>query len=252
MNNIRYDLLPIEGIKEVCKVFTEKLNNHQENEWRKGLKWSEVLNSLKKHLTEFELGNDYTETGELRIASVAAQALILAEFTKIYSQGDNRQLSTIARPRVSLDVDDVVISFVPEFEKKFNIKLTPYWKGTYQMNDLLNQVKDDKEFWINLPVLHHPGFEPTCYITSRSIPTEWTMECLERNNCPCAPVYSVPFNESKIELLKKNNIDIHIDDKVDNYKDCIDNGIFCYLMDAPHNRYLQVGHRRIYNLDLNI
>ena len=41
--------------------------------------------------------------------------------------------------------------------------------------------------------------------------------------------------------------------KADNYKDAIENGIFCYLMDAPHNRYLfDIGHRRIYNLNLNI
>lgn len=41
--------------------------------------------------------------------------------------------------------------------------------------------------------------------------------------------------------------------KVANYLDATSNGIFCYLMDAPHNRYLKnIGHRRIYDLNLQI
>ena len=40
--------------------------------------------------------------------------------------------------------------------------------------------------------------------------------------------------------------------KYENYKEATDAGIFCYLMDAPHNQYYQVGHRRIYNLDIPI
>ena len=40
----------------------------EENQWKKGMKWTEVLSSLKKHLNEFEMGNDYTEEGLLNIA----------------------------------------------------------------------------------------------------------------------------------------------------------------------------------------
>jgi hypothetical protein len=43
-----------------------------------------------------------------------------------------------------------------------------------------------------------------------------------------------------------------IDDKYDNYKEITNAGIFCYLMDAPHNQYYQVGHRRIYDLKIPI
>ena len=69
---------------------------------------------------------------------------------------------------------------------------------------------------------------------------------------PCAPVYCVPWNESKIDLLKEHDVSILIDDKWENYKDAIDSGIFCYLMDAPHNKYYNVGHRRVYDLNLNL
>lgn len=252
-NKIRYDLIPQEALFEVCKVFTQKLDKYQENAWKKGIKWSNILNNLKRHLSQFESGIDYTDEGNLQLAEVAMNALILCEYYKIYPHGDDRILNSISRPRIALDIDDVCLDFIPSFEAKIGVKLNNYWAGSYKMQEYLNNVKDDKEFWTSLPTLHLPTFEPYCYITSRSIPIEWTKENLERNGFPCAPVYSVPWNESKVPLLKEHAIDIFIDDKADNYKDAIENGIFCYLMDAPHNRYLSdIGHRRIYNLNLNI
>ena len=168
---MRYDLIPVRGLNEVNKVMTSKLEDHTANEWMNGLKWTEVLSNLKKHLTAFEMGTDYDTAGNLSIAQVAADALILAEYFSINPAGDDR---------------------------------------------------------IFLPIN------------------------LERNGFPCAPVYCVPWNESKVELLKKHNVSILIDDKFSNYKDATENGVFCYLMDAPHNKYYSVGHRRIYDLNLSL
>ena len=51
--------------------------------------------------------------------------------------------------------------------------------------------------------------------------------------------------------MKEHNVSVLIDDKPDNYKDAVNNGIFCYLMDSPHNKWFKVPeHRRITNLDL--
>jgi hypothetical protein len=249
---IRYDLIPQHGLEEVCKVFTEKLNTYDLNQWRQGLPWSEVLSSLKKHLIEFEKGNDFDENGNQHIASVAMQALILSEYFSIYPQGDNRVLGMVDKPIISLDIDDVCVDFVPQLERRFNVKLNPYWKGNYDISKMLEELKGDKEFWTNLPAKHIPSFEPDYYITSRSIPDEWTMENLQKMGFPCAPVYSIPWNTSKVETLKKLGVTIHIDDKWLNYKEATDAGIFCYLMDAPHNKHYNVGHRRIYDLNLNI
>ena len=52
----------------------------------------------------------------------------------------------------------------------------------------------------------------------------------------------------KIDVLKEHNIDIHVDDKIQNYRDAVREGIFCYLVTAPHNTYLDVGTRRIESL----
>ena len=252
MEKLRYDLIPARGIEEVNKVLTSKLEKYNENEWKKGLPWTEVLSNLKRHLNQFELGNDYTNEGLLQMAEVAMNALILCEYHHIYPQGDNRIIGMVDKPVISLDIDDVCLEFVGQLEKRFNVKLNPYWKGNYDISKMLDELKDDKEFWTSLPAKHIPSFEPDYYITSRSIPDEWTMENLQKMGFPCAPVYSIPWNTSKVETLKKLGVTVHIDDKWLNYKEATDAGIFCYLMDAPHNKHYNVGHRRIYNLDLDL
>ena len=251
--SVRHDLIPVNGLLEVDKVLTSKLADHSINEWRKGLNWSDALSILKKHLYEFESGNDFDEQGLLHIAHVASQALLIAEMYSCYPQGDDRVIGVSNRPIIALDIDDVCLDFIGSFEKKTGIKLNEYWNGSYQIREKLEELSSDKEFWTNLPTKHLPTFEPDMYITSRSIPVEWTKENLEKNGFPCAPVYCVPWNESKIDLMKEHNVSILIDDKVANYMDAVNNGIFCYLMDAPHNRYLKnIGHRRIYDLNLNL
>ena len=252
MSNVRYDLIPVQGITEVSKVLTEKLKKHEVNEWKYGISWTEVLSSLKIHLTEFELGNDYTEEGLLHMAEVASDALILCEYYSIYPQGDNRIIAPINKPIVGCDLDDVIFDFTGSYEKRFNTKLSNYWNGDYNMSKNLEQLKDEKEFWVNMPVKNRPSFEVDYYITARSIPVEWTKEAIQKNNLPKAPVYSLPWNVSKIDTLKELGVDIMIDDKYSTFKECKENGIFCYLMNSDTNQHYNVGHHRIYDLNLKI
>lgn len=252
INNVRYDLVPPIGLREIHKAFTQKLKKYGKNQWKYGLSWTEVLSSLKKHLNKFECGEDYTEDGLLNIADVAMNALILAEFYFTYPQGDDRILAPVNKPIVALDLDDTVFDFLNSYEKRFNTKVSDFWSGDYNMSNNLKILQNDKDFWINLPVKNVPTFEVDYYITARSIPDEWTEESIQRNNLPKAPVLSVPWNESKIDLLKKLGVKIFIDDKFNTFKECLDAGIFCYLMDAPHNRHYNVGHHRITDLNLKI
>ena len=252
MSNIRYYLIPVQGITEVSKVLTEKLNRHEVNEWKYGISWTRVLSSLKKHLTAFELGEDYTEEKLLNIAEVAANALILCEYYSIYPQGDDRIIAPVNKPIIGCDLDDVIFDFTGSYEKRFNTKLSDYWNGDYDMKANLEQLKKEKDFWVNMPVKNRPSFEIDYYITARSIPVEWTMEAIQRNNLPKAPVYSLPWNVSKIDTLKELGVEIMIDDKHATFKECKENGIFCYLMDTAANRHYNVGHHRIYDLNLRI
>lgn len=246
---IRYDLIPAHGLLEVSKVLTSKLDKYEKNQWKYGLPWMEVVSSMKKHLTEFELGHDFTEEGLLHMAEVANQALIICEYYNIYPQGDDRIIAPVNKPVIGLDLDGVIFDFNKAYEERFQTKLVPYWNGNYQMNEHLKELENEKEFWLNLEVLNRPSFEVDHYITSRSIPKEWIEESLQKNNLPCAPVHVVPWNTSKLELLKELKIEIFVDDKYANFREATDNGIFCYLMDASHNQHYNVGHRRIYNLN---
>lgn len=247
---MRYDLVPATGLKEVHKVLDAKLKKYDKDAWRVGISWRDLLSNLKEHLEAFELGEDYDEDGNLNIAHVASQALLLAASYKECPWMDDRIMAATKVPRISLDLDDVCLDFLGEYEKRYGA-VAGYWQGDYKMLEHLEELKDDKDFWVNLPLLHKPSFEPFCYITSRSIPNEWTMECIQKNGLPCAPVYSVPWNESKVDLLKKLKIDIHVDDKVANYLEATQAGVYCYLMSHAHNEWFTVPvHRRIKDLNL--
>ncbi len=249
---VRYDLTPPNGLQEVCKILTSKLDKYQENQWKKGMSWSEVLSNLKRHLNEFELGNDFTAEGLLHIGEVAMNALILTDFYKSFPQGDDRCVAPIVKPIIACDLDDTILSFRESYEEKFNVRLSDYWNGDYNMSDNLKQLQKDKDFWVNLPVKNYPTFDIDYYITARSIADEWTQECIQKHNLPKAKIISVPWNESKIDILKSLRVDIMIDDKLETFKECKANGIFCYLMDSPSNKYANVGHHRIFDLNLNL
>lgn len=244
MEKIRYDLVPQQGLVEVNKVLTKKLEEHRINEWRHGLLWSDAISVLKRHLSEFELGHDYDENGLLHIASVASQALLIAEMYSCYPQGDDRVIHT-NNPVVCCDLDDVVFAFTESYEKRFNVKLSDYWNGDYNMRENLELLRNEKEFWTNMPIKTSVPFEVDYYVTARSIPIEWTQEAIQKNNLPKAPIISLPWNVSKIKTLKELGATIMIDDKFSTFKECKENGIFCYLVTTAANQHYDVGHHRI-------
>ena len=118
MEKLRYDLVPPRGIEEVHKVFNQKLENYSVHEWKKGMSWTQVLANLKRHLHQFELGNDYTDEGLLQMSEVAMNALILCDYYHSYPQGDDRILGMVDKPIVSLDIDDVCLDFQTHFQNQ--------------------------------------------------------------------------------------------------------------------------------------
>lgn len=249
---IRYDLIPVRGLNEVNKVFTSKLEKHEVDAWKYGLSWTDVLSKLKQALTEFELGHDYDKNGNLNIATVAMQSLILAEFYSTFPQGDDRKIAPLNKPIVCVDLDDCIFDFIGAYESRFGVKTSDYWNGDYNMGENLKTLQQDKDFWVNMPVKNIPSFEVDYYVTARSIPVEWTQEAIQKNNLPKAKIYSLPWNVSKIDTLKQLDTDVMIDDKYETYKECLNAGIFCYLMNSPTNKHYDVGHHRIYDLNLSL
>lgn len=249
---LRYDLVPTFSQQEYVRVLTKGAEKYAPHNWKKGMAWSKVIASLKRHLAALESGEDYDlETNLLHTAHIMCNAAFLTEYYKIYPQGDDRQHKYLNMPKIGLDIDEILADWVGHWTRHHGQEVPETWNFDRDIAAKFELLKDDKDFWLSIPVktaakdIH---FEPHCYITSRSIPVEWTQEWLDKNGFPTMPVYSVPHGVSKVEVALKSGIDIFVDDRFDNFVELNKAGICCYLFDSPHNRRYSVGHKRIYSL----
>lgn len=255
LGKIQYSLIPDFAHREVAKVFTYGANKYERHNWRKGFKWSRLMDAFERHYNDFKIGIDFDgESNMYHLAHGIANLQMLMEMYKLHPELDDRPKNYKLNRKIVLDVDDVVADFNGAYKKKFGVKRLNYWDGSYDLGDNLTKMIEDgsaEEFYINLPVKHRPNFIPHAYVSSRSVPVEWTMKFLEKNGLPCRPVHHVPFNASKVEALKSIGADILIDDKWDNFLDAENAGITAFLMDAEHNQHYNVGYRRVFDLDIN-
>lgn len=248
----RYDLIPAFAQEQYAKVLTRGAEKYAERNWELGMKWSKVIASLERHLQAIKRGEDFDiETGLLHSAHVMCNAAFLTEYYKIFPQGDDRPHQYLRTSKIGLDIDEVLADWVGHWTRYHGQEVPETWNFDRSIGEKFRKLKDDKEFWLSIPVKTNPSdihFEPHCYITSRSIPKEWTEEWLDKNGFPTMPVYSVGINQSKVEVAKESGIDIFVDDRFENFVELNNAGICCYLFDAPHNQRYKVGHKRIKSL----
>lgn len=253
----RYDLIHPIAEKGLVDVLTFGSTKYEEHNWEKGMRWSKVIASLKRHMAAIERGEDYDkESGLLHIDHLQCNAHFLSAYYHIYPQGDDRQHKYLKTPKIGLDIDDVICDFVGGFMSKFNLKEPSSWNWSYKTKEcfdyLLSHPEELKEFYLSLKPKCNPqdiSFEPHCYITSRTVPIEITKQWIEENNFPCSNVYSIPFNTSKVDVIKESGVEIFVDDRFDNFVEINNAGICCYLFDAKHNQRYNVGSKRIFNLN---
>lgn len=246
---VRFDLRSSFANEQLANVLTMGAEKYGDRNWELGMPWSKVIASLERHFEAIKRGEDFdAESGMLHSAHVMTNAMFLTEYYKVYPQGDDRKTWYDYGYKVGLDIDDVLSDFCPTFCKRYDLHIPKFWNFDRSIMEKFEELKKDKDFWINLPIKTNPDsipFEPTCYITSRSIPIEWTEEWLDKNGFSAVKVYQVGIDGSKVECAKKSKIDIFIDDRYDNYLELNNAGIFTYLFSAPHNMRYRVGHKRI-------
>lgn len=252
---IKYQLVPQYAERQIARVFTFGSRKYGEFNWQKGFKWTRLIGSMKRHIAAFEYGVDIDEeSGLYHLAHAGANLMMLLEHYRIHPDLDDRYKPYLSERRIVLDVDDVVADFAGGYKKKFGESPHNYWDFTYSMGDNLKGLVEDqekgREFFVNLEVKHRPDFIPYAYVSSRSVPIEWTKEFLEKNGLPCRPVYHVPWNTSKVDILKELKTDIFIDDKFQNFLEAEKAGITSFLMNAEHNQHHNVGYRRLNNLEI--
>jgi len=170
----RHDLIPQFAQEQYAKVLTKGSEKYAERNWELGMKWSKVTASLKRHTAAFERGEDFDkETGLLHTAHIMCNAAFLTEYYKIYPQGDDRPHEYLNRSKIGLDIDEVLADWVGHWTKFHGQEVPESWNFDRNIKDKFESLKDDKDFWLSIPVKTKPSdihFEPHCYITSRSIP----------------------------------------------------------------------------------
>jgi hypothetical protein len=263
---LRYDLIPPYPMEQIAKLFTYGAKKYSPNNWKKGMPWSECEAALKRHLAAYDANEDYDYDSECagciagdcdnhsrlyHMVSVAWNAIVLIDYYKSNPQFDDRIKSYLKLPKVVLDVDEVVCGWAQGYKEYTGKDIqSTYWDSRYGFTAELDELAKDKKFWLNLPCIRKPDFVPHAYVSSRSIPVEWTEEWLEKNELPCRPVYHVPFNTSKIEVLKSIDTSFFVDDRFSNFAEAESAGICSFLMDCRHNQHYNVGYRRIHDLKL--
>lgn len=137
------------------------------------------------------------------------------------------------RLKIGSDLDGVIFDFDSGYLKRFK-KFPKYdWAITRNVTHIL--IKE-KEFWINLPVIRRPDFEPKLYCSSRINRKSWSKKAIEINDLPNSPLYQVPgYNIPKSKYIK-GRIDVFIEDSPHQWKALNEAGIPCLLINSPNNK----------------
>ena len=197
---VRIDLIPANAELQVAKVFTNGADKYGDNNWEKGMDWTNVIQSMARHFNAIRRGEDYDkESGLLHSAHVAANALMLTEYYYTHPEYDNRFPKRLKR--IGLDIDGVLADFVTYHEIATGIK---QHHNYYNMN----VVKLDSV--LDIPVLDRPHFDIVCYITSRREEyREETKQWLINNNMPVAPVI---HTKDKAKAALDMELDLFVED----------------------------------------
>lgn len=250
---LRYDLIHPVAQEGLARVLTKGAEKYAERNWEKGMSWTSIIASLKRHLSAIEKGEDYdAETGFLHADHVQCNAHFLSAYYKIAPQYDDRPKPRFKK--IGLDIDEVICDWLGAYMEHTGLRERPTsWSFDRDISKVFDEMGQDgyENFMMNLKPLVKPEdipFEPHCYITARRLPNHLSEKWIDINKFPSAPVYTVPPNSSKVEAAKQAGIEVFVDDNYKNFCDLNEAGILCYLYDQPHNRRYQVGHKRIYSL----
>ncbi len=90
-DKLRWDLVPMDALEEVVRVFTVGCEKYEDENWRKGISWKRMFGSIMRHAKAWMIGEDIDEeTGCHHLACVACRCLMLLWYVKHQSQFDDR------------------------------------------------------------------------------------------------------------------------------------------------------------------
>ena len=210
------------------------------------------IEEIKKELNRAFGKYEFVEDGHYYLCNGKRVGIGVTTFIGQYeNEFDSETVAGFVAKKENKDIDEVLADWVGHWTKYHKQDTPEHWNFDRDIASKFESLKDDKEFWLSIPVKTSPSdipFEPHCYITSRSIPKEWTEEWLDKNGFPTLPVYSIGHGISKVEAVKNSGVDIYVDDRFENFVELNNTGVCCFLFDTPHNRRYEVGYKRIKSL----
>ncbi len=228
---IRHDLIPAYSINELAKLLTKGTEKYEERNWEKGMKWSTVIASLKRHLNAFERGEDFDkESGMLHILHVMCNSMFLVEYYRTYPTCDDRVISKpFNNKNVIVQVEDVIADFNTAFKEKFNIEI----KNHDELYNKLKSISKDEEFMLSIkPKVNSNDIKFKISQYTSTIFGNLIKKWLEK--------YNFIFNDNKITDLIASNIkddDVVITCEEETFLELNNKGICCYCV-TDNNNYL--------------
>lgn len=144
--------------------------------------------------------------------------------------------------KIGLDLDQTIFDFCGEYIKRFGD-----FSDDVKITRNVFSLRNDRDFWENLPIINVPDFVPALYCTKRVNRKSFTKNSITKHNLPKAPVYQCNGYCVPKAPYVKGRIDVFIDDSPSNVMELNNAGVPCLLIDTPWNREY-VTPLRIYSL----
>jgi len=91
-DKLRYDLIPVEPMAQVARVYTIGAKKYNDRNWESGIKWGRIYAAIQRHLTAYWGGERDDQTdGQHHLASVVWGALALMEYERTHPELDDRK-----------------------------------------------------------------------------------------------------------------------------------------------------------------
>lgn len=138
--------------------------------------------------------------------------------------------------RIGLDIDDCLAGFWDCYRARFDTDNNPKMLEDDVITNNVNRILiEERNFWLNLPVINRPDFVPELYCTKRVNPKCWTRKWLELHGLPIRPIYQM-FNQygNKARMIK-GRVDVFVDDSVRNVLQMQAAGVPALLYHTPQN-----------------
>lgn len=149
--------------------------------------------------------------------------------------------------RIGLDIDDVLGDFMGYYYRYFECDKYPKNLEDHIITKNVQRIlRYDRDFWLNMPVINKPDFQPVLYCTKRVNPKNWTKTWLELNGFPKAPIYQMLIQKGNKADLIKGKVDLFIDDSLFNVEQMNKSGIKTLLFGKEHSSF-----KSIYSLCLD-